>query len=71
MSRKQWLVVIFVVMTLVAAGFAFASPYPDEVMKKIADIQELEKNKKEMPETLPGISIIKGDEVSKIKAKGA
>ena len=70
MRRSLWRVGVFAVVMLVAAGFALASPYPDAVMKKIADIQELEKNKKEMPETLPGIPVIKGDEVSRMKAKG-
>lgn len=70
MNRKQ-LFGIMLLVTFFAAGLVFAGPYPDDVMKKIDDIKELEKNKKEMPEALPGISVIKGDEVSKMKAKGA
>lgn len=53
------------------AGISTAAQYPDTVMKKIDEIKELEKNKKEMPETLAGIETVKGDEAFKLKAKGA
>ncbi|TAN41118.1 MAG: rhodanese-like domain-containing protein [Nitrospirae bacterium] len=71
MGKRLKTVLTAVFVLLLAAGLGYAAPYPDEVMKKIDDIKELEKNKKEMPESLAGVSIVKGDEVAKLKAKGA
>lgn len=71
MKRSLATLVAIATAILLAVGTGYAASYPDDVMKKIDEIKELEKNKRDMPETLAGVGVVKGDEVSKLKAKGA
>ena len=71
MKRSFVTLVVIATAILLVVGTGYAASYPDDVMKKIDEIKELEKNKKEMPESLAGIAVVKGDEAHKLKAKGA
>lgn len=45
--------------------------YSEKAMNKVKELQEIEKNKGEMPASLEGIPLVNGNEVKALKAKGA
>lgn len=71
MKRNLVMLAVMAMAILLAVGSGYAASYPEDVMKKIDEIKELEKNKKDMPESLAGIGVVKGEEAHKLKAKGA
>ena len=72
MNRRNWLIVIFAFI-LAAANISYAlTDYPDEVKKRIKAMKEDTHAKKDMPEALPGIETINGEDAMKmLKGKKA
>jgi len=57
---------IAIAAVFVVTGICFADTWPEDVVKKIDAISEIEKEKKEMPASLDGVPVVNGDEVHKI-----
>lgn len=60
--------VVAVLAALVAVGgYAFAKElkYSDAALKKMNEFKILSRDKKDMPETMPGVKMITGDELKK------
>jgi len=63
---RKGVVVVLAVLLVAVGGYAFAQEkYSDAVLKKIDELKTLSRDKKDMPETMPGIKMITGDELKK------
>src|SRR5208337_2925835 len=70
--RKGFVSVIIMAVAIVGLTLtAYAGGYSDNAAKKIAELQELEKNKKDMPETLEGVTVINAEKAKALQAAGA
>lgn len=72
MNKKNWLLLMFMFI-FAAANISYAiTDYPDETKKKIKAMKEDSHAKKDMPEALPDIQTISGEEAVKmLKSKKA
>jgi rhodanese-related sulfurtransferase len=63
--------VVVLAMAISSSSVLWAADgYSEKAMAKIKELQEIEKNKGEMPASLEGIPSVNGDEVKALMAKG-
>ena len=63
------LVVLAVTISAISVVWA-ADGYSEKAMAKVKELQEIEKNKGDMPASLEEIPTVSGDEVKALKARG-
>lgn len=70
--KKYLSIFVVVAVLVVAAGIASADPYPQELMDKCMAMKADAEVKKDMPNSLPGISVVGSEEANKMwKSKNA
>ncbi|HLC16604.1 MAG TPA: rhodanese-like domain-containing protein [Thermodesulfovibrionia bacterium] len=62
-NRTVKVIMVAVLVLAVGAGFAFAGSWPADVVKKVEEFKLLKRDKKEMPATIEGITIITAEEL--------
>ncbi len=69
--RRMCVMGVVVVVALLAVATVFAGPYPDQVVDRIMAMKNDAEAKKDMPPSLEGLPIVKGDEANKLWKKKA
>lgn len=65
-TARKGVVVVLAILLAAVGGYAFAKEkYSDAALKKIDELKILSRDKKDMPETMPGVKMITGDELKK------
>jgi hypothetical protein len=63
---KKCIALVLVGLLIAVGGYVFAKEkYSDAALKKIEELKILSRDKKDMPETMPGVKLITGDELKK------
>lgn len=62
---KKILVIAFALVFVVSGGYVLAQQWSAEVLKKVDEIKILARDKKDMPETMAGVTKIKAEDLKK------
>ena len=61
---------VLIVSIAIFAGSAWAGGYSEKTLAQVKELQATEKSKGDMPASLDGITVVDGDQVKALKAKG-